>query len=101
MCKLNFGRKSTGMLLCHKTLYATTCQYSEFFWSVFSPNARKYGPEKLRIRTLFTHCAALSLFNICQWYFLMVVFTMTFNSRNITKKESNKKTRYYMYIKKC
>ena len=41
--------------------------YSEFFWSVFSriwteygdlsvfsPNAGQYGPEKLRIRTLFT-----------------------------------------------
>ena len=47
------------------------CPYSEFFWSlfflirteygefglsVFSPNRRKYGPEKLRIRTLFMHC---------------------------------------------
>ena len=30
--------------------------YLEFFWSVFSPNARKYGPEKLRIQTLLTHC---------------------------------------------
>ena len=30
------------------------CPYSEFFWSVFSPNEGKYGPEKLRIRTLFT-----------------------------------------------
>ena len=39
------------------------CLHSEFFWSVFSrirtlsvfsPNAGKYGPEKLRIRTLFT-----------------------------------------------
>ena len=30
------------------------CPYSEFFWSVFSPNAGKYGPEKLRIWTLFT-----------------------------------------------
>ena len=49
------------------------CPYSEFFWSVFSriltecgkilrtpylsvfsQNAEKYGPEKLRIRTLFT-----------------------------------------------
>ena len=29
------------------------CPYSEFSWSVFSPNAGKYGPEKLRIRTLF------------------------------------------------
>ena len=30
--------------------------YSGFFWSVFSPNAEKYGPEKLRIRTLLTQC---------------------------------------------
>ena len=30
--------------------------YSEFFWSVFSPNAGKYGPEKLRIWTLVTQC---------------------------------------------
>ena len=44
------------------------CAYSELFWStffciqteygenlpVFSPNAGKYGPEKHRIRTLFT-----------------------------------------------
>ena len=30
--------------------------YLEFFWSVFSPNARKHGPEKLRIQTLLTHC---------------------------------------------
>ena len=32
------------------------CLYSGFFWSVFSPNAGRYGPEKLRIRTLFTQC---------------------------------------------
>ena len=32
------------------------CPYSEFFWSVLSPNAGKYGPEKLRVRTLFTQC---------------------------------------------
>ena len=30
--------------------------YSESFWSVFSPNERKYGPEKLRVRTLLMHC---------------------------------------------
>ena len=29
------------------------CPYSEFFWSVFSPNAGKYGTEKLRIRIVF------------------------------------------------
>ena len=32
------------------------CSDSEFFRSVFSPNAGKYGPEKLRIRTLFMQC---------------------------------------------
>ena len=32
------------------------CSYSESFWSVFSPNAGKYGPEKFRIRTFFTQC---------------------------------------------
>ena len=26
------------------------------YLSVFSPNARKYGPEKLQIQTLFTQC---------------------------------------------
>ena len=31
------------------------CPYSEFFWSVFSPNAGKCGPEKLQMPTLFTH----------------------------------------------
>ena len=36
------------------------CPFSEFLWSVFSPNAGKYGPEKLRIRTRFTDMA---LFN--------------------------------------
>ena len=30
--------------------------YSEFFWSVLSPNTGKYGPEKLRILTPFTQC---------------------------------------------
>ena len=30
------------------------CLYSEFFWSIFSPNAGKHGPEKLHIQTLLT-----------------------------------------------
>ena len=30
------------------------CPYSEFFWSLFSRDAGIYGPEKLRIQTLFT-----------------------------------------------
>ena len=28
--------------------------YSEFFWSIFSPNTGKYEPEKLQIRKIFT-----------------------------------------------
>ena len=30
------------------------CPYSEFFWSMFSDIPIEYGPEKLRIGTLFT-----------------------------------------------
>ena len=43
-------KKSTSL---HKK-----CPYSEFFWSVFSPNAEKYWPETLRIGALFTQCFA-------------------------------------------
>ena len=32
------------------------CQYSEFFWSLFSCILTEYGPEKLRIQKLFTQC---------------------------------------------
>ena len=38
------------------------CLYLEFFWSVFSPNAGKYRPGKLRIRTLFTQFES----NVCE-----------------------------------
>ena len=30
------------------------CPYLEFFWSAFSRIRTEYGPEKRRIRTLFT-----------------------------------------------
>ena len=40
--------------LCEK------CSYLEFFWSVFSSNAGKYWPEKLRICALFTQWMWLS-----------------------------------------
>ena len=50
----------TKLLLCgHIISYPTLhekCPYSEFCRSVFSPNMAKYGPEKIRIWTLFTHC---------------------------------------------
>ena len=53
--------------------------YSEFLWSVFStfglnteyfsifsPNARKCGPENLQIPTLFTQCQ-LNIFQVKNW----------------------------------
>ena len=39
------------------------CPYSELSWSEFSPNAEKYGPEQLRMRTLFTQCISFILFS--------------------------------------
>ena len=70
-CSVEFVTKY--LLGLGKTLTLTLLKkfrYSEFFWSVFSrirteygeigylsvlsPNARKYGPQKLRTRTLFT-----------------------------------------------
>ena len=33
--------------------------FSGRYFPVFSPNAKKYGPEKLRIRTLFTQCGCI------------------------------------------
>ena len=47
---------------CHSSMSNTQfsltlrekCPYLEFLWSAFSPNAGKYGPEKLRIRIFFT-----------------------------------------------
>ena len=37
--------------LCEK------CSNMVFFWSVFSPNAGEYGPEKLGIWTIFSVCS--------------------------------------------
>ena len=37
---LQYGKCSSRNSLREK------CPYSKFFWSVFSPNAGKYGPEK-------------------------------------------------------
>ena len=56
-CKLLVFKEIS--LLAHYTL-CESCPYSAFFGSVFSPNARKYGPEKLRIWAFFT-----------QWYYII------------------------------
>ena len=41
------------------------CPYEEFFWPVIGLNCGKYGPEKLRIRALFTQF--LMLWNFISW----------------------------------
>ena len=41
---------------CQNLETRTAYPYSELFWSVFSLNAGEYGPEKLRLRTLFAQC---------------------------------------------
>ena len=51
---LFIGGSFSGNL--RKTSLRNNCPYSELLWSFFSPNTGKYGPELLRIRTLFTHC---------------------------------------------
>ena len=72
------------MTLCEK------CPNSEFFWTVFSriwilfvfsPNAGKNGPEKLRIRTLPTQCDTMerSIQNLRQT-FKMDFFAKILNS---------------------
>ena len=50
MFKTNTGNKNIFSEHCVRKKYP----YSEFFWSVFSSNAGKYGPENLRIRILLT-----------------------------------------------
>ena len=64
-----------------KTSMREKCPYSEFFWSVFSLTAGKYGPEKLRIWTLITQCVSFvaEMRNYscqwCYWDFLNKTFT--------------------------
>ena len=43
-------------LLQYFTLYSRLIQLTLRDLSIFSPNAGKYGPEKIRIRTPFTQC---------------------------------------------
>ena len=48
------GKRSVWSLLQQSQTLYEKYPYPEFFWSVFCRNTRKYGTEKLRIRTLFT-----------------------------------------------
>ena len=52
------------ILLSVSTLHLLTRKWTEYL-SIFSPNAGKYGSEKLRIRTLFAECKQ-SAFDLCE-----------------------------------
>ena len=45
-----------GVFIVHIFLHLDWIRRDTLYLSVFSPNAAKYGPEKLQIRTLFTQC---------------------------------------------
>ena len=53
--KANLLSNLTPRNFSQKMTLREKCPYTPYL-SVFSPNARKYRPEKLHIRTLFTQC---------------------------------------------
>ena len=53
--KINTCPVAMNQLLCEK------CPYSELFWSAFSFIQTEYGPEQLRIGTLFTQWVKYTL----------------------------------------
>ena len=69
-CTLNFSR-----ILVDNTTYKV---------SIFSPNAVKYGPETLRIRTLFTQCNPISCY-------------LFFSFSNEERKLKSIKTKNHLY----
>ena len=52
MSATGLGCEMWGQIALHSLTLREKCPYFEFFWSVFSPDAGNYGPEKLQIRTL-------------------------------------------------
>ena len=87
------------------------CPYSEFLWSVFSQNARKYETEKFRIRTLFTQCITsgsktfLSSFLCCTASHLSEIcigenIWQSLVGHPFKKKNSSRSSRPEMFYKK-
>ena len=64
------------------------------YFSIFSPNAGKYGPENLRIRTLFTQCIkprSTQLMPLVYfWTGCKVVFTLFANLKSILCNNESK-----------
>ena len=72
-----------GVFLVRIFPHSDWIQRAEFsgpYFPAFSPNAEKYGPEKLRIRILFTQC------NFIQYYTQMKRLQQMHNSKRFSSK---------------
>ena len=56
--KANFTKTRRQSCKYHYKISASIWSFPGPYFPVFSPNARKCGPEKHRIRTLFTQCTS-------------------------------------------
>ena len=73
------------------------CSHLDFFWSVFSSNRTEYGPEILRIRTLFTQCKYTISAGTCNcWAFVL----LEVNGRFTIWKSISIFIIYYFYVRK-
>ena len=79
------------------------CPYSEFFWSVFSPNTGKYRPEKFRIRTLFKQCRIRRILTAIQIYLLETLTSLTHFGTNFTfyTTWNHQKTHDFVMFPEC
>ena len=72
--KLKFNKKGARAF----TALHEKCPYSESFWSLFygiQSECGKYGLEKLRIRTLFTHIVLVFLLQVLNAFTKLTLFT--------------------------
>ena len=72
------------LLICFISVLPSKCRC--VYLSVSSPNARKYGPEKLRIRTLFTQCGILGRIEINENISTDAVNDANFSPENLNRK---------------
>ena len=75
------------LLICFISVLPSKCRC--VYLSVSSPNARKYGPEKLRIRTLFTQCGILGRIEINENISTDAVNDANFSPENLNRKDKS------------
>ena len=71
----SFCKNSRKYVHCGKSIH--TQSFSVPCFPVFSPNTGKYGPEKLRIWTLFTHSELRNIYvekqNADTWFYMVLL----------------------------